>query len=39
MNTIKTRSVPMIKGLRIEDFIYFIENETEQGERYLPENY
>ena len=39
MNEIKTRSVPQIKGLRVEDFIYFIENETDNGVQYLPENY
>ena len=31
MNEIKARSVPQIKGLRVEDFIYFIENETDNG--------
>ena len=35
MNQVKTRSVPQIKGLRVEDFIYFIENETDDGTDYL----
>ena len=39
MNEVKTRSVPQIKGLRVEDFIYFIENEANSGVDYLPENY
>ena len=39
MNEVKTRSVPQIKGLRVEYFIYFIENETNSGVDYLPENY
>ena len=39
MNDIKTRTVPQIKGLRVEDFIYFIENETDNGVQYLLENY
>ena len=34
-----TRSVSQIKGLRVEYFIYFIENETENEIQYLPENY
>ena len=38
MNEVKTRSVLQIKGLRVEDFIYFIENETSNGIDYLPEN-
>ena len=39
MNQVKTRSVPQIKGLRVEDFIYFIEIEIDDGTDYLPENY
>ena len=39
MNEVKTRSVPQIKGLRVEDFIYFIENETDEGIQNLPKNY
>ena len=39
MNEVKVRSVPQIKGLRVEDFIFFIENETEGGTDYLPEKY
>ena len=33
------RSVPQINGLRVENFIDFIETETGQGTEYLPENY
>ena len=39
MEEIKPRSVPQIKGLRVEDFINFIETEIVGGEDYLPENY
>ena len=39
MEQVKPRSVPQIKGLRVEDFINFIESEVEDGVDYLPENY
>ena len=39
MEEVKPRSVPQIKGLRVEDFVDFIENETEDGVNYLSENY
>ena len=39
MEEIKPRSVPQIKGLRVEDFVHFIETEVENGTEYLPENY
>ena len=37
MENIKPRSVPHIKGLRVEDFIHFIETEVLDGLDYLPE--
>ena len=30
------RSVPQIKGLRVEDFVSFIETEVHYGVHYLP---
>ena len=39
MEEIKPRSVPQIKRLRVEDFVYFIETEVANGTDYLPENY
>ena len=33
------RSVPLINGLRVENFIDLIETETGQGKEYLPEHY
>ena len=39
MDEVNPSSVPQIKGLRVEDFINFIENETESGLDFLPENY
>ena len=39
MNEVNPRSVPQIKVTRVEDFIYFIENEIEGGIDYLPEKY
>ena len=39
MDEIKSISVPQIKGLRVEDFINFIETEILDGVDYLPENY
>ena len=39
MEQVKPRSVPQIKGLRVEDFVYFIETEVDNGIDYLPQNY
>ena len=33
------RSVPQIKGLRVKDFVCFIETEVDYGVDYLPKNY
>ena len=33
------RSVPQKKGLRVEDFVSFIETEVDYGVDYLPKNY
>ena len=39
MEDVKPRSVPQIKGLRVEDFVNFIETEIDSGVDYLPNNY
>ena len=39
MEQVKPRSVPQIKELRVEDFVYFIETEVDNGIDYLPQNY
>ena len=39
MGGVKSRVVPQIKGLRVEDFMNFVENEIEVGIDYLSENY
>ena len=39
MDEIKPRIVPQIKGLRVEDFVRFLETETDNGVEYLPHNY
>ena len=39
MDEIKTRIVPQIKGLKVEDFVRFLETETDNGVEYLPQNY
>ena len=39
MENVKPKSVPQIKGLRVEDFVNFIVNEVDNGVDYLPENY
>ena len=39
LNEVKVRSVPLINGLRVENFIDLIETETGQGKEYLPEHY
>ena len=39
LNEVKPRSVPQINGLRVENFVDFIENETVHGIDFLPENY
>ena len=39
MEQVKPRSVPQIKELRVEDFVYFIKTEVDNGIDYLPQNY
>ena len=39
MEQVKPRSVKQIKGLRVEDFVYFIETEVDNGIDCLPQNY
>ena len=39
MEQVKPKLVPHIKGLRIEDFVYFIETQVDNGIDYLPQNY
>ena len=39
MEDVKPRAVPQIKGLRVEDFVHFIETEVDGGVDFLPQNY
>ena len=39
MEEIKQWVVPQIKGLRVEDFISFLESEVDEGIDYMPQNY
>ena len=36
---IKTQIIPKIKGVRIDNFVRFLETETENEVNYLPYNY